>query len=191
MILTKPYKSANRGDVSQVFMNKSNAYASGYHDGTDWCSSYGTFLVAPEDVLIERLYYGEFLDQSTEGLRRGHGLVMKSLETPNVYHLYWHCLPIFPVKVGDVVNRGKVVGQMGNTGYVMRGGVVVPLELRNIPPYQGTHLHQGGYEMVNGEKVFFDTLAVTDFSLPVNYDVITTMKSILQNMSNVLKGQKK
>ena len=190
MNLTSPYKSAKRGDVSQVFMNANSAYSNGYHLGTDWVSKYGTFLVAPENVSIERLFSGEILDETDQGLRRGHGIVMKSLETPNVYHLYWHCLPIFPVKVGDIVKRGNIVGQMGNSGYVMNNGTIVPIDIRNIPPYKGTHLHQEGYELINDEKKYFDTLEVTDFSLPIQYDIVTTIKTILQNMSNVIKGQK-
>ncbi|MCL4419568.1 M23 family metallopeptidase, partial [Patescibacteria group bacterium] len=104
-----------------------------------------------------------------------------SIEDPTLSIMFWHTQQFFPVKVGDTVLQGQVIAQMGNSGYVVDGGYV-PLDERNKYPYRGTHTHISfGTETEN-----LDFSKYVDFSIPINYDVITTVKSIIQNITNFL-----
>uniref|UniRef100_A0A7V3JAF1 Peptidase M23 domain-containing protein n=1 Tax=candidate division CPR3 bacterium TaxID=2268181 RepID=A0A7V3JAF1_UNCC3 len=82
-------------------------------------NGYGKFLCAPENCKIVKVVDSLELSESLEPLKRGYGILMKGVSSP-YYHLYWHCLPVFPVCEGDFVNQGEIVAQMGNSGYVFR-----------------------------------------------------------------------
>jgi murein DD-endopeptidase MepM/ murein hydrolase activator NlpD len=97
--------------------------------------------------------------------------------------LHWHCWVVFPVKEGDTVAQGQPVACMGNSGFCMVGGKVVPVELRTKQPFPGTHDH---FEVrVNGEYV--DPMKYIDWDIPIKYDALTTMKEILLKIFNILK----
>lgn len=144
---------------------------------------YRTYLVAPEHCWVDRVITAETIDEGEE-LSRGYGIVLKSFFN-NHEHFYWHCLPIFPVKKGDIVKRGQIVAQMGNSGFVKSGGKVVPLEDRLKPPYKGTHLHWA--MKINDEIV--DPLKHIDWSIPIRYDLWGAIKAILINMLSFLKSK--
>lgn len=68
---------------------------------------------------------------------RGGNYIIINHNSNDYYTIYMHLKDI-KVNVGDVVNRGQVIGTMGNTGNV----VPVP---SSSHPYNGTHLHFGLY----------------------------------------------
>lgn len=164
--ICRPYKEAKQNQITQKFHSG--------HKAIDLHSKYGTFLVAPENCWIERIITGDTFNDSLEDLSRGYGIVMKSVEYDRE-HFYFHCLPIFPVNVGDIVKQGQIVAQMGNSGFVISGGKVVPIEDRLKPPFKGTHLH---YALkVNDQTI--DSLFHIDWNLPVRYNILDKIKAMI------------
>lgn len=186
---SKPYKSANKTQISQPFgANKGLAiYGPGGHTGTDFVSSYGTFLVAPEDCIIENIVEGKVIIETHDELRAGYGISMMSQKSKGVFHIFWHCLPVFPVKKGQYVKQGEVVASMGNSGSVYFGGVPVPIGTRTQTKL-GTHLHWEAFTLnAKGTRDYFDVVPHIDWNIPIKYDLITAIRSILQNMLNIFK----
>jgi murein DD-endopeptidase MepM/ murein hydrolase activator NlpD len=176
----KPYKTCTPNDLAQGFIQD--------HLANDYASKYGTFLVAPFNGKVDVVTGAEMF--TTDGkpsweLKRGNGIRIKSTENPEISVMYWHCLPFFPVKVGDIVLQGQPVAQMGNSGYVRSGGEVVPYELRNTPNYPGTHVHL----TIGTKDEYWDFSQMISWDIPVNYDLMTAIKNVLQNISNFLKGR--
>lgn len=185
--ICKPYHNATIHQISQPFGVNPTSYQPNGHTGVDIYPAsfaYGTFLVAPEDVIIK-----EVIDQTTfavkflENLSKGFGVLMTSKANPDVDYLYWHLLPNIPVKKGQLVSQGEAVGQMGNSGFVMSGGVLVPIEHRSIKPYNGTHLH---YE-VRVKNQYVNPIPLIDFSIPVKRTTNQWIMQVLLKMSNLLK----
>jgi len=129
-----PYKGAYKSHVSQGYTTTHQAVDFAPYQG------YGKWLCAPENVKITNIIDSLELSESLEPLKRGYGIAMQSIAYPTRYHIYWHCLPIFPVSVGDTIMAGGIVAQMGNSGECYRQGVLVPLEERTKTK-AGTHLH--------------------------------------------------
>ena|SRR3990167_1418407 len=171
--ITKPYKRFSVLNITQGFHSG--------HQAIDCVSSYGTPLVAPENVLIEQIITPTNLNEEG-GLKNGYGLWMVGQETGNRY-LYWHTLPILPVWGGDIIGRGKIVAYMGNSGNVFAGGVYVPLEERNREPHQGTHLH----EMVKTNGLFIDPLTIMDVSTEPTYTVGEVLASAMKTLVKLAK----
>jgi len=161
------------------------------HEANDFVSSYGTFLVAPFNAKIITIRGPKEIDNTTKDLEWGCGVLMTSTEDPTYRVCYWHCLPVFPVREGDYVLQGDVVAQMGNTGWVESNGKLVPLDLRLIPPYIGTHVHIsmgiGDGTAENTENV--DYSSYIDWTIPVKYDLLTAIRAIIINMANIIKGR--
>jgi len=126
------------------------------------------------------------IDLNTGPLERGFGIKLQSLRNPDVYYLYWHCLPRFPVNVGDKVVQGQIVAQMGNSGFVLVRGIPIHVNVRNIPPYLGTHLHIERRIEKNGIVEYTDITKFIDYSIPINYDILTAVKNILQKIINII-----
>lgn len=185
-----PYKEAQRKDIIQIFgINKADYQPNG-HTGVDWTNNYGTWLVAPEKVRIVKLVTAEYLDPSLAPLERGFGVVMQSIENPDIFHLYWHCMAIFPVNTGDIIEQGQPVAQMGNSGFCISRGQVLPLDIRSIPPYRGTHVHWETYTLLNGEKYYFDNLQYVDYTIPINYKRLNAIHRTLEKIIKLLKRSK-
>jgi len=174
MKISKPYKNAKPSDVSQGFSYK--------HPAVDFASKYGTFLVAPENCIVDVIVSAKKIDESLAPLERGYGIRIKSIANPNTSHTYWHCLPVFPVKVGDTVLQGQPVAQMGNSGSVRTGSKWIPVEIRAKKPYLGTHLHWQ-YLL---EGVPKDPLNYIDWDIPVKYNLLVVIRAIIQNILNLL-----
>lgn len=132
--MIKPYKNFSVLDVTQGFHSGHKAI-----DCVPKSGAYGKPLCAPEMVKIERIITPTKVDESLDDLEIGYGVWMKGLETGRRY-LYWHCLPIFPVWGGQVVQGGQIVAYMGNSGNVSVQGKYVPLENR-VASHLGVHLH--------------------------------------------------
>ncbi len=186
----KPYQNASLGQISQHFRVNRQPYQPKGHKGVDWVSKYGTWLSAPCDVLITNIIEGTNIVQSLEPLKRGYGIVMQQIANPTIYYIYWHCLPVFSVKIGDIVKQGEIVAQMGNSGFVMRGGVIVPLEDRNTPPYPGTHLHQEKFKLIDGEREYLNPIADIDWIIDVKDEIgeqISAVKVVLNKIIKIIK----
>lgn len=151
------------------------------HKAIDWAGRYGSWLVAPEDGTITIVITPDTFDGTTEDLFKGYGIRMKGVS--GIEHVYWHCLPFFPVGVGQMVRVGQPIAQMGNSGFVLSFGQIVPLEVRTKSPYPGTHCHQ---EMVQG-GTFLNPLEHIDLTLPVEIPIEMRLKSIATVLKHILK----
>ncbi len=184
-----PYQKCKKQDVSQRF---GNIQPDGKpHSGCDFSpyNGYGIFLLAPENVIIEKVIDSLVLSNSLDPLERGYGILMRSQQSQNIYHLFWHCLPVFPVRQGDYAQKGQIVAQMGNSGNVRRNGAYVPLNERTKTK-GGTHLHWECYRNDEGHKIYFDPLLYLDWDTPVKLgaDSIVAKISILtQKIKGILK----
>ena len=176
MKICRPYKKAQVGHVSQGFHSN--------HLAVDFPYKYGSYLVAPENCRVVKIVKAEVVSESLTDLKRGFGIRLRSVSR-NAYHTYWHCLPVFPVRVGDFVLQGKPVAQMGNSGSVRVGSRWIPVEGRYIKPHLGTHLH---WDMLL-DQIQVDSLLHIDWEIPIKYSVITAIMAIIQNMINLIKGR--
>lgn len=184
-MISKPYKSAKLSDISNPFGANPQWYNGIPHTGTDWVSYYGTPLVAPEDCLIDNIITDENVSEDLAPLARGYGIIMKGIS--GKFHLYWHCQPVFPVGLGQQVKQGEIVAFMGNSGFVMRGGVVIPIEIRSNPPYPGTHVHQETFTFdSNSQRVYEDPVKLIDWSIQINYNLITAIRVVLAKLFNLI-----
>src|SRR5574343_1987751 len=178
-MITKPFKGASLKNVTQGFHEK--------HRAIDWFPStkfyYGTPLVTPEKVKIKTIF-GNNLTNDNKELYNGYYVWMIGLET-GFEHLYHHLQPIILANVGDVIERGKIIGFMGNSGNVFSGDVYVPLEDRLLPSHAGTHLHQSVFK--NG--VSFDPITIMDLETEPTYtysDFITAYMGVLARISKLI-----
>lgn len=182
MKLTKPFKGPHY--FSQFFVGK--------HNGIDVNAmalplGYGVPLCAPERVQIERIVTpGRLMAEGVEAdkaLAKGYGMRMRGMET-GYSHLYWHMLPIMPVNAGEIIERGNIVGYMGNSGNVSSTAVggYVPLKDRNTTK-QGTHLH---WEILD-EGTFVDPYALTDWNTDPNYSVLHQLQMIVKTLQKARK----
>lgn len=188
MKLTPPFKGATAARITQGFHKD--------HKGLDMVSltpsstlGSGTPLVAPEDVEVIRIIgdgYSMTEKEAIDARAHGWGVFLKGLESGKV-HFYLHCPPYFPVNVGQVVKRGKIVAFMGNSGLVRVGGQYVPITERYSN--KGAHLH---YELLDSynnrvKRGFNDIQPLIDWDLQPTY---TTFEH-LEAMAIVLLKQKK
>lgn len=176
---TKPYKGFSVLDVTQGFHSAHQAI-----DCVPKSGAYGKPMVAPEKVLIERIWTPDRITTDNDDLAFGYGIAMVGQESGHRY-VYWHCLPVFPVWGGDIVERGKIVAYMGNAGNVNVGGVYVPLDKRLAPEHPGTHLHQ--IVQVNGVPVNpltdMDTLTEPSYTI---LDVLSATGKVLAKITKLL-----
>jgi hypothetical protein len=173
MKISKPYREAQIGHITQGFHKDHKALDFGY--------KYGTWLTAPFNCVAERITDALVFETMTKfELERGYGLLMRSTEDPTITCSYWHTLPFFPIKEGDIILRGQPVAQMGNSGFVYGSGEYVPLNKRTDYPYSGTHLHWGMSE---------DWTNKIDWNEKITFDVATAIGLTLQSIINFFKKQ--
>jgi murein DD-endopeptidase MepM/ murein hydrolase activator NlpD len=141
MKLIKPIKNFSmerypKGTMTQGFGENPILYSKfdmDGHNGQDHVGPHGTPMMAVED--------GTILDVKNDPSGFGMHVRFLSMTSYNGLHREWtygHCSAIF-VKVGDKVQAGQVIANMGNTGFVVSGST--PYWKNN--PYAGTHLHLG------------------------------------------------
>ena len=180
--LCKPYKNCQRNHIGQLFGNI-QGFDGKPHTGVDFVSQYGTFLVAPELCTVQKIITDSNFNPDLAPLSRGYGILLRSLVNPNVTFLHWHCNPVFPVNEGDTVAQGQPVAMMGNSGFCLSWGAIVPTELRTKSPFPGTHDH---FEVrIDGQYV--DPLKYIDWSIDIKYDIFTAIKEIINKTLNILR----
>lgn len=184
--IVRPFKNATKASITQGFIPKE-------HEANDFAGNYGEDLVAPFTCKILSIVESPeklVLEENNEPLLRGYGIRMQSTEDPTLSITYWHCLPIFPVDVGDYVDRGKPVAEMGNSGFVLAGWRYVEVDRRTKPPYPGTHVHISfGRTNAGGSYTPLDYQAYIDWIIPINYDMRTFLMAMFKKILNVLKGR--
>ncbi len=174
MSFLKPFKKASLSNVTQNF----NAT----HRAIDWLpfrkeglGAYGTPLVAPEKVKIGNIYTPQYMKDNPHDdapIKNGYGLWMKGVSGKE--HLYWHTQPVFPVAIGEVVEKGTIIAYCGNSGNVFDSGTYVPLEDRNKPNFAGTHLHQA----IVQDGIPEDPLTLLDLVTEPDYGILDELKAI-------------
>lgn len=198
MKIFPPFRAASPNNISQGFVP---LRADGYsHEANDIAGSYGTWLVAPFDCVVERIVqagsYGNKVisDTATQEVQYGCGISMISTKDPSYRVVYWHCLPEFPVKVGEVVLAGQPVAQMGNLGMVSMGGIPVSVQERekeyaeSTPtnfPKKGVHVHL----ILAINSVPVDPSQYIDWTQVITFDLLTAIKNTLQSISNFIFKQ--
>ena len=186
--ICKPYGKCNINHISQPFGVNPTSYQLNGHTGVDFSPpflAFGTNLVAPEDVRIKRVITQETFDpvRFIENMSKGFGVLMTSLENPEVDYLYWHCINPLPINEGQIVKQGELVAQMGNSGFVMQFGQLVPIEHRSRPGNPGTHLH---FEK-RVDNVYVNPIPDIDWSILVQITTIQWLLEILRRNINLLK----
>jgi murein DD-endopeptidase MepM/ murein hydrolase activator NlpD len=178
--LCPPYFNAKLSHISQRF-GAIQGFDGKPHLGVDLApyNGYGIFLVAPENCTVEKIIENNDIYVDKDEMQRGFGILLKST-TSQYYYLYWHCLPFFPIKVGETVLQGQPVAQMGNTGMVYRNGVYVPLEERTKTK-EGTHAHWEMCSNYYSKRYYVDPLQFIDWSIKIN-----NPKGILVAISNII-----
>lgn len=189
--LCPPYKGAVPNNVTQGFSKE--------HQAVDVTGNYGEFLVAPFKALVVHIQQRTTLDNDTSDIAQGCGILMTAIDDPTYRVVYWHCIPTsFIVKVGDIVEMGQPVGQMGNSGMVYGSGQFYTVEEReqeyaeatpsNLPK-KGVHVHISmgiGDGTADGTKNV-DWRNYVDWTIPINFDLLTTIRLVLKNISNIIK----
>lgn len=178
--ISKPFKGATPQSITQGFKPKE-------HEANDWVAPYGTFLVAPFNarvLVIRGVQQASDVVVGDNGfLEGGCGIRLQSIEDPTFSLTYWHCQEVFPVSVGDVVMQGQPVAQLGNTGFVMSNGIVVPYDIRTKPPFPGAHTHIScGTQTKN-----MDYSTLIDYSIPINYDAVAVINALIKKIMEFLK----
>jgi murein DD-endopeptidase MepM/ murein hydrolase activator NlpD len=186
--LYPPYIGAKLGDVSQGFW--AQQIQGGYHQGVDFspANGYGKFLLAPELCRVERIITDDTLDNDFyPKLERGYGIILTSLINTNIKYLYWHCQQCFPVKAGDIVEGGKPVGCLGNSGLCYANGKYVAL--RDRASGKGAHLH---YERRDARQDpdLTNPVDFIDFAKPVKLDILRAVQQQIIAIQNLILNRK-
>lgn len=80
------------------------------------------------------------LDASLVAYFKAQGCIPRGYAGPvTIHHTYWHMLQVSDLD--GQVNETTPVGLTGNSGYVFAGGLPVPANQKNKPPYPGGHCH--------------------------------------------------
>ena len=180
MKFLKQYRGFNIDRVTQIFHQFHKSIDS--YPQRKGLTAYGTPLVAPEKCTIGKVYGNEYTPNDTTPFKNGYGLWMKG--ESGYEHQYWHTLPIFPVKTGDVVERGTIVAYVGNSGNVLSGGVYVPVEERIFDNNRaGTHLHHTIVKL----GVPYDPMTLLDLETEPSYTILDEIKATAIVLAKIAK----
>lgn len=181
----KPFNGAGIPKITQYFNQT--------HQGLDIVGGFGEMLFAMDDSIVLTIIKPSYFPQpeGNEEYAHGFGIILQSLNHPEIIYGHWHCQSIFPVKEGDIVKKWQVVALMGNSGSVKSGGNFVPFELRTKAPYPGTHDHLMFWK--NGALI--DSLSLIDWntdnkpSIPLIFSSLMIIGNIFEKISNLIKGR--
>jgi TonB family protein len=96
-----------KGYLKDVFGTRENTFTNKmeFHPGIDIAAKKGTEVIAPADGIVI----------TTDELRTGYGKLL-IIDHGSGYTTYYGELETFKVKKGDKVQRGQVIGLVGNSG---------------------------------------------------------------------------
>lgn len=94
--------------ISTIFRQKGSSWSSGWHNGVDIAAAQGTPIKAAGDGVV--------VNADTVAHNDGFGNRVVIKHTDGKATLYAHMVSAPPVKVGQTVKRGQVIGNVGNTG---------------------------------------------------------------------------
>jgi hypothetical protein len=174
--LCVPYKGFNLQHITQGWSESHKAFDIAK---PKLGASFGTWLVAMENCIVENIMSAENWDNGWE-YDRGFGILLRSIANPEVKYSYWHTLAFFPVNKGDTVLQGQPVAMLGNSGYCISNGQVVQYKDKLKYPFLGAHCHLSCPQ---------NTIDRIDFSIPINFDLITTISLTLKSMAFFLKNK--
>ena len=144
----------------QYLPNSPRAYRAGYHEGIDFPVTSGTPVVAAKAGTIARIDT-DFTDWTTAEEQAAFDAAVALGYTPTatldrirgrqvwidhgggIVTRYAHLSAVAPLRVGDAVTQGEVIGAVGSSGY----------------PEGGPHLH---FEIRVGDDFYGDGLAFTE-----------------------------
>lgn len=144
--LQNPFPQANlkrypEGHITQFFGENKELYLKAIgmpgHPGIDVYQPYGTPILAPYDGKITGVFFQE------DNKIGGNQIDLFSEIQPDglIYEtIYAHCSKII-VQKGQQVKAGEKIGEVGNSGFVISGGI--QYWQNSNPDNKGTHLHFG------------------------------------------------
>lgn len=186
-MMLKPFKNFSPANITQGYHEKHRAIDV-LPFRKEGLGAYGTPLVAPFKCTIGKIYTPKYVKENpndTSGLKNGYGIFMKGDEYEV---MYWHTQPVFPVSTGDVVEAGTIVAYCGNSGNVFSKGEYVPLEKRNVPNFDGTHLHMTVSKLGVGQLLdpmdFIDLFTEPQYTI---WDELKAISTTLLKMSTLIK----
>ncbi len=171
--LCVPYKGFQLNHITQTWTESHPAF-----DIAKPTGSYGTWLLALENCVVENIMGADILGDGGWEYERGFGILLRSITNPEVKYSYWHTLAFFPVSKGDIVLRGQPICQMGNSGFCMANGKVVEYKDKLKYPHPGSHCHLSCPQ---------DTTDRIDFDISINFDLLTVISLTLKKMLEFLK----
>lgn len=112
------------------------------HNGLDVATQYGDLIVASHSGKVAAIYYNPTLGGQVISITGDERFIFEGEECV-IHSIYGHLIENSQmVKVGDIISAGKGIGLMGNTGFVISGGIAY---WGDAPNKIGTHLHFGTY----------------------------------------------
>lgn len=127
------------GDITQLFGMNPTLYSAVSdlrikgHNGWDIARPYGTPVLAVCDGYIADV------KDSPDGYGRHIRLISNKQDDGSYYEITYGHLSEIKVSIGQRVTRGNVIGNCGNSGFVVSGGT--PYWGGANPDNRGTHLH--------------------------------------------------
>jgi len=191
--IIKPYEKATTQHIIQKFGVNPMQHQPNGHTGIDFwfAGCFGEKLLSParcEVVSITTSY--EFADNFLPKFGRGFGILLQDLDDAKYQYLLWHCAPVFPVRVGAIVQQGEPVAQLGNSGLsfsVVNGQwIAQPLAVKATNTNKGAHLH---FEVREWGK-YIDPLPMIDWGATIKYDNISATSKFIQGIIDLIKRRK-
>ena len=138
------------GLITQKFGENADFYfqrfgIKGGHNGIDIVEGHGTPIYSSQNGTVCRVY-----DMEHGSVTAGFGVYVLGESDENGIcdvFIYWHTMSNIPVTLGQKVQMGDVIAYMGDSGQVYTNMVAVPDSEKGIPPYPGTHLHWGKFQV--------------------------------------------
>lgn len=173
LLLTKPFIGASTYLITQGFHKD--------HEALDIVGKYGTPIFAPERCYITNDLTDCSFTSEAQCIKRGYGVYLKGLETNNDY-IFWHFWAFSPVITGDYVERGDIIGYMGNSGRVYSAGLYVDHNARNKFPFPGTHLHVAVF---NKQGKAIDPLKLFDWETEPTFSYTKLLSSYAKTIKRM------
>lgn len=119
--------------ICQTWNNVTNCMTGG-HNGIDMVAPYGTPLFAVESGTVYEV------KEDTGGYGKHVRITTPTIDGKFTEWIYGH-LSVITVKKGQSITAGDIIGNMGNSGFVVSNSTANGFWSYN--PYAGTHLHLG------------------------------------------------